>query len=202
MTPEEREAVILIFASRKKVYKLLHDFWINEPGEKQLEELYDPSLKVTLELLSPDEMVPLSSYLEKMQVNYEEFNEEYLKDIQAQYHQMMQSVEIHLSAPFAVKYLDLPQDELREEMLMVGATYERYGALHNDSSIEADSYLAVELSFMGRASGLAQQAIELGIDRRAQQLLEEQEWFLNYFSSPERVAVIAEQQDAGKEIFY
>lgn len=30
----------------------------------------------------------------------------------------------------------------------------------------------------------------------------EQEWFLNYFSSPERVAVIAEQQDAGKEIFY
>lgn len=179
MTPEEREAVILIFASRKKVYKLLHDFWINEPGEKQLEELYDPSLKVTLELLSPDEMVPLSSYLEKMQVNYEEFNEEYLKDIQAQYHQMMQSVEVHLSAPFAVKYLDLPQDELREEMLMVGATYERYGALHNDSSIEADSYLAVELSFMGRASGLAQQAIELGIDRRAQQLLEEQEWFLN-----------------------
>ena len=202
MTPEEREAVILIFASRKKVYKLLHDFWINEPGEKQLEELYDPSLKVTLELLSPDEMVPLSSYLEKMQVNYEEFNEEYLKDIQAQYHQMMQSVEVHLSAPFAVKYLDLPQDELREEMLMVGATYERYGALHNDSSIEADSYLAVELSFMGRARGLAQQAIELGIERRAQQLLEEQEWFLNYFSSPERVAVIAEQQDAGKEIFY
>ena len=30
----------------------------------------------------------------------------------------------------------------------------------------------------------------------------EQEWFLNYFSSPERVAVLAEQQDAGKEIFY
>ena len=30
----------------------------------------------------------------------------------------------------------------------------------------------------------------------------EQEWFLNYFSSPERVAVIAAQQDAGKEIFY
>lgn len=30
----------------------------------------------------------------------------------------------------------------------------------------------------------------------------EQEWFLNYFSSPERVAVIAEQQDAGKKIFY
>ena len=30
----------------------------------------------------------------------------------------------------------------------------------------------------------------------------EQEWFLNYFISPERVAVIAAQQDAGKEIFY
>ena len=30
----------------------------------------------------------------------------------------------------------------------------------------------------------------------------EQEWFLNYFSSPERVAVLAEQQNAGKEIFY
>ena len=30
----------------------------------------------------------------------------------------------------------------------------------------------------------------------------EQEWFLNYFISPERVAVIAAQQDAGEEIFY
>ena len=179
MTSEEREAVILIFASRKKVYKLLHDFWINEPGEKQLEELYDPSLRVTLELLTPDDSPNLTGYLDKLQVNYEEFNEDYLKDIQKQYQQIMQSIGVSHNAPFAVKYLDLPEDELREEMLMVGATYERYGALHNDSSIEADSYLAVELSFMGRACGLAQQAIELGIDRRAQQLLEEQEWFLN-----------------------
>lgn len=30
----------------------------------------------------------------------------------------------------------------------------------------------------------------------------EQEWFLNYFISPERVAVIAAQDDAGEEIFY
>ena len=30
----------------------------------------------------------------------------------------------------------------------------------------------------------------------------EQEWFLNYFSSPERVAVIAAQDDAGEEIYY
>ena len=179
MTSEEREAVILIFASRKKVYKLLHDFWINEPGEKQLEELYDPSLRVTLELLTPDGMPALTTYLEKLQVDFEEYNEEYLKNIQEQYQQIMQSIGVHLNAPFAVKYLDLPEDELHEEMLMVGATYERYGALHNDSSIEADSYLAVELSFMGRACGLAQQAVELGIDRRAQQLLEEQEWFLN-----------------------
>ena len=84
MTSEEREAVILIFAARKKVYKLLHDFWINEPGEKQLEELYDPSLRVTLELLTPDDSPNLGSYLDKLQVNYEEFNEEYLKDIQKQ----------------------------------------------------------------------------------------------------------------------
>ena len=30
----------------------------------------------------------------------------------------------------------------------------------------------------------------------------EQEWFLNYFISPERVAVIAAQDDAGEEIYY
>lgn len=30
----------------------------------------------------------------------------------------------------------------------------------------------------------------------------EQEWFMNYFISPERVAVIAAQDDAGEEIFY
>lgn len=30
----------------------------------------------------------------------------------------------------------------------------------------------------------------------------EQEWFLNYFISPERVAVIAAQEDAGEEIYY
>lgn len=30
----------------------------------------------------------------------------------------------------------------------------------------------------------------------------EQDWFMDYFSSPERVAVLAEQQNAGKEIFY
>ena len=30
----------------------------------------------------------------------------------------------------------------------------------------------------------------------------EQEWFLNYFINPERVAVIAAQEDAGEEIYY
>jgi len=81
--------------------------------------------------------------------------------------------------PFALGYMPLEEEEKEEEMLMVRSTYERYGVLHAKPSPLADGFLATELSFMGRTCGLAQQAIELGIDRRAMQLLDEQEWFLN-----------------------
>ena len=80
--------------------------------------------------------------------------------------------------PFATRYLPLDPDTMVEEMLMVKATYERYGT-QTEVSMDAQGYLAMELSFMGRTCGLAQQAIELGVDRRAAQLLEEQEWFLD-----------------------
>lgn len=178
MTAEEREAMVLIFASRKKVYKILQDFWMNEPGEAQLEMLYAPELGVALDLLTPDGEESLRDTLESLHVKNEDFTEEYFKSVRQAYYEMLTPMN-NMPAPFATKYLPLEKDELLEEMLMVRATYERYGALHTELSMDADGYLAMELSFMGRTCGLAQQALEMGIDRRAKQLLEEQEWFLN-----------------------
>ena len=36
VTTEEREAMVLILAARKRVYKVLQDLWLNEPGREQL----------------------------------------------------------------------------------------------------------------------------------------------------------------------
>lgn len=33
VTTEEREAMVLILAARKRVYKVLQDLWLNEPAE-------------------------------------------------------------------------------------------------------------------------------------------------------------------------
>ena len=49
MTTEEREAMVLILAARKRVYKVLQDLWLNEPGREQLEALYDPDLAVAMD---------------------------------------------------------------------------------------------------------------------------------------------------------
>lgn len=179
MTAEEREAMILILASRKKTYKILHDFWINEPGAAQLENLYDPAFGVALDLLTPDDEESLRNTLESLYVEPNEFTEEYFKSVRRDYYNMIAAKGNMPKPPFATKYLPLEQDAILEEMLTVRATYERYGALHTEPSIEAEGYLAMELSFMSRTCGLAQQAVELGVDRRATQLLDEQDWFLN-----------------------
>lgn len=178
MTTEEREAMVLILAARKRVYKVLQDLWLNEPGREQLEALYDPDLAVAMDLLTPEGEKSLKQDLAALYVSREDFNEEYFAGVRKNYYEMLIADRESVYPPFATKYLPLDNDRLIEEMLTVRATYERYGASGNKSEMEADGYLAMELSFMGRTCGLAQQAVEMGVDRRAGQLLEEQDWFL------------------------
>lgn len=179
MTAEEREAMILVLAARKKVYRILQDFWMHEPAMNQLEALYDPALGVALDLLTPEGEKSLKESLEDLHVSSEDFNEEYLKEIKREYYTMLAPRPDKPAAPFATKYRALSPEALHEEMLVIAATYERYGTRKSETEMAAEGYLAMELSFMARTCGLAQQAIEMGIDRRAKQLFDEQHWFLN-----------------------
>ena len=101
MTTEEREAMVLILAARKRVYKVLQDLWLNEPGREQLEALYDPDLAVAMDLLTPEGEKSLKQDLAALYVSREDFNEEYFAGVRKNYYEMLIADRESVYPPFA-----------------------------------------------------------------------------------------------------
>lgn len=176
-----REPATMLLAGRKYVYKLLQKLWLAPPEREHILHLHDPSLQILLELMTPSEELDLNTIFNPLkdgQLAFIQDEECYLAILAEEYAELIGGTD--MDAPvsfFAAAYLGMQGEELKNELRMVQATYERYGAFSGESLL-ADSHLALEFGFMGHTSGLAQQAVEVGKDDRVALLLEEQDWFL------------------------
>jgi len=176
-----REPATMLLAGRKHIYKLLQKLWIAPPEAEQIKLLHDPSLEILLDLMSPSEELNLFQIFQPLkdgQLAFIQDEECYLTMLAEEYTALVYGDEDKPVSLYAVSYLNLPKEEMEEELREVQATYERYGAFSAESLI-IDTHIAMEFGFMAHVCALAQQAIEVGNDERAMLLLEEQEWFLN-----------------------
>ena len=131
--------------------------------------------------MSPSEELNLFQIFQPLkdgQLAFIQDEECYLTMLAEEYTALVYGDEDNPVSLYAVSYLNLPKEEMEEELREVQATYERYGAFSAESLI-IDTHIAMEFGFMAHVCALAQQAIEVGNDERAMLLLEEQEWFLN-----------------------
>jgi TorA maturation chaperone TorD len=170
-----QDRVVILLANRVYLYRLLQNFFGNEPGQEILEFLNSDHTQTAFSLLAMEQGPALTKYFAE---DEKAGPGAALDRIRSEYTRLLIGPARLPAPPWESVYVAKERLIFQESTLKVRQCYLKYHYLPVHYRSEADDHLALELDFMAKLSQLAANAFENGRSAETVEILNDQKVFL------------------------
>ena len=171
----KQDSIAIILANRTYLYRLLQNFFGNEPTIDRLGVLFSEHTMTSLTLLSLEHGVDeLKIFAEQLNTNADAA----LDRVRSEYTRLFMGPTKLPAPPWESVYTTKERLLFQESTLKVRQCYLKYNFLPANYRSEPDDHLALELDFMANLSHLAQDAFQNDKPDEALNILKDQQAFL------------------------
>jgi len=174
-TQSRQDGIAILLANRTYLYRLLHNFFGNEPTSEAINILNSDHTQTALSLLSVEKgLDSLEDFANQMNMN----GEEALDKVRSEFTRLFIGPTKLPAPPWESVYMTKDRLIFQECTLNVRKCYLKYYFVPVHFRSEADDHLALELDFMCNLSVLAETAHQVGDLSKAEEVLKDQRAFL------------------------
>ena len=171
----KQDSIAILLVNRTYLYRLLQNFFGNEPTLNVLNILYSDHTRTALELLSiEDGLHGIKDFIKQLETN----KDDTLEKCCSEYTRLFIGPTTLPAPPWESVYLTKERLIFQESTLKVRQCYLKYNFLPVNYRSEADDHLALELDFMANLSQLTESVFQDGKINEGVQILMDQKAFL------------------------
>ncbi|RJE47272.1 dehydrogenase [Dehalobacter sp. MCB1] len=171
-----QDSIAILLANRTYLYRLLQNFFGNEPTSEAIAILNSDHTTTSFYLLSIEDSLELiKDFAEQFKSN----SEETLNKCRCEYTRLFIGPNRLPAPPWESVYVMKERLIFQESTFKVRQCYLEYNFLPVHYRLEADDHIALELDFMVNLSRLAESAFEVKDMDKVRRILGDQQTFLN-----------------------
>ncbi len=174
-TAIKQDNMAILLATKTYLYRLLQNFFGNEPTLETLNILSSDHTRTSLAILSlEDSMDTLQSFTEQLKAD----EEGVLDKVRSEYTRLFIGPATLPAPPWESVYTTKERLIFQESTLKVRQCYLKYNFRPTNYRSEPDDHIALELDFMANLSHLTEKAFQDGNTNEVIQILTDQKAFL------------------------